>query len=1451
MRINFKKYSFFLVAFLAVILFASFTHTALALETKFPNIPGLPDIDASPTFPNFVDYFLKLAVLIAGALAVFSIVYSGVKMLVSAGDPSAFGEAKERIIGSLSGVVLLMFSFIILQTINPSLTNLGMLGLTSQVNQGAWLARFSPPQAPPAVGAYNPFRISVAYADADPRTLIKNWVFTPAPEVENDIIGNILDPANTFLVYLCEPPGPDEKLWLYDDPGTDDTKTDPLIGYGDLKTIPCLYSYDDIVDEKGNIDLAKLTQVSLPLENAKSLKMEDEKPGVRFFTKANCTGDSTETITQTGALPTAFQNRPILSAKILNGNGQTDPRYSFVLTRDPNARGACSIPYSYFSSEDIKSASNPGGLCIELVGSSCGGGTTTPTTPPTSAICGDLICDSSENFASCPTDCSPATTIVLGCMDPGADNFNLNANTSDGSCTYSPTPACIPPVNLNLGNNYVVLNNYTYLGLPVQDWQNNSEGGRIERWYLRGGVWYWQIDLNTNNMVEGYFSGGQWKINGNPQNWIHYNSSTGVWENLTYNCSSTTPTTPPTTGAVCGDLTCNSGETITSCPTDCGSIPTTNKITVHLLVNGIINKDPMIGLYSYNLMSTIGTFQSPALSTFSLAPGIYRLDPEIFPDFDILTSGDCNTISRDFTLTSTSNRDCYITYNYNPVLPPTSTGAVSGCTSGFAINYNPLATIDDGSCISINTACFSYDANCIAGIGTCSSLFPIGSDPTPALYTGDCAINACSNPPVTNFNPFTVGVPTGTCFVLGCKNPLATNYNPAATVDNGSCKIPPTTTTTCTTNSCNLTMGECTCGTSSSMACTTNADCLTSSGLAGTSICGNGTREPGEECDDGNTVSGDGCSSTCLIELVSPIAVTPPSTSATGKLTVNYVLIKNGGTETVNDFTLYVDGIGVVNGAQNPYSAIPHIVSVTPNFHYNTTFSGDCDSGGNVVLNANDIKTCTITNTEKPADLTVTKVVINHGQKKGIANFPLAVDTTNTVISGVSRTFSSGVHTVSEIQDPDYNSSFTAGNCDQSGQVTLEGGVPKTCTLTNEEKPSFISLNIEFIGGPLINSSFNFFIFNYDNTSATPASSLAHAMPQILESGNYNIPSPFDFAANKYSLAISGACDSFGDVKLITNTTQVCTYTYTYTGPSAYNKNNQPKNNIALLKKPTINSKNFFLASLNNFSLAVAGVGCTDPLATNFDPTATTDDGSCTYLSVSGCTNPSAINYNAKATTDDGSCIAPKPGCTDPSATNFDANANQDNGSCTYLATSTSTSTSNTCSSALWSFVYIINGTNPDYQATHQADYTGSGVSFYEDGGPASPNGGPQNNGGERLVGPRYVNLLAKDIAQSSSYFSYESPDQLLKDQGLLQPTVNGGIDTCTKSNYNHRCTGAVYNRGNFLSIYYKKNESDLNESCSFINNDIDYFAQQIFKNNNEYISGPNNKGMYIFPIIP
>ena len=48
--------------------------------------------------------------------------------------------------------------------------------------------------------------------------------------------------------------------------------------------------------------------------------------------------------------------------------------------------------------------------------------------------------------------------------------------------------------------------------------------------------------------------------------------------------------------------------------------------------------------------------------------------------------------------------------------------------------------------------------------------------------------------------------------------------------------------------------------------------------------------------------------------------------------------------------------------------------------------------------------------------------------------------------------------------------------------------------------------------------------------------------------------------------------------------------------------------------------------------------GCTDPAASNFDPEATVDDGSCEYI-ILGCTDPEACNFNPEANEDDGTCL--------------------------------------------------------------------------------------------------------------------------------------------------------------------------------------------------------------------
>ena len=69
--------------------------------------------------------------------------------------------------------------------------------------------------------------------------------------------------------------------------------------------------------------------------------------------------------------------------------------------------------------------------------------------------------------------------------------------------------------------------------------------------------------------------------------------------------------------------------------------------------------------------------------------------------------------------------------------------------------------------------------------------------------------------------------------------------------------------------------------------------------------------------------------------------------------------------------------------------------------------------------------------------------------------------------------------------------------------------------------------------------------------------------------------------------------------------------------------------------------------------------GCTHYKASNYEPKATHDDGSC---ELPGCTNTLATNYDPGATIDDGTCII--YGCTNPEANNYNPIATVDDGNC-------------------------------------------------------------------------------------------------------------------------------------------------------------------------------------------
>jgi MYXO-CTERM domain-containing protein len=79
--------------------------------------------------------------------------------------------------------------------------------------------------------------------------------------------------------------------------------------------------------------------------------------------------------------------------------------------------------------------------------------------------------------------------------------------------------------------------------------------------------------------------------------------------------------------------------------------------------------------------------------------------------------------------------------------------------------------------------------------------------------------------------------------------------------------------------------------------------CIVAVGKTGSGLCGNGTVDTGETCDDGNTTDGDGCSSTCQDETTNPgggkdgggccsVGSSPTGALALGLLTLGLVFVR-------------------------------------------------------------------------------------------------------------------------------------------------------------------------------------------------------------------------------------------------------------------------------------------------------------------------------------------------------------------------------------------------------------------------------------------------------------------------------------------------------------------------------------------------------------------------------
>jgi predicted ribosomally synthesized peptide with SipW-like signal peptide len=315
--------------------------------------------------------------------------------------------------------------------------------------------------------------------------------------------------------------------------------------------------------------------------------------------------------------------------------------------------------------------------------------------------------------------------------------------------------------------------------------------------------------------------------------------------------------------------------------------------------------------------------------------------------------------------------------------------------------------------------------------------------------------------------------------------------------------------------------------------CPTNYTCNTNTcSCEYVPSCGNGIKDEGEQCDDGNNEDNDGCSATCQSE---PAYVV-----------IHKDVVNNGvGTKTSGDFKMTLDDVLTAQDTPiNMGNINNHVVSEQDTFGYIKTYSNDCDASGNITTAWNQTKTCTVTNTMPYGTITVTKEVKNdNGGTLTVASFTLKIDAV-TVSSGVAKNVTVGTHTVSEVGQFGYSATFS-GDCDSSGHVTVAAGENKYCTITNDDIAPSIELVKIVSGGSADPDDFDLSI---DGNIVTSGSSnpvlanTAHALDEEVIVGGYTFTSMTGTSFKGVS------CPSVlnGTITLVPGDVVTCTITNTY-----------------------------------------------------------------------------------------------------------------------------------------------------------------------------------------------------------------------------------------------------------------------------------------------------------------
>lgn len=379
---------------------------------------------------------------------------------------------------------------------------------------------------------------------------------------------------------------------------------------------------------------------------------------------------------------------------------------------------------------------------------------------------------------------------ISGCTDPAAMNYNVDATIDDGSCIYADSCAAnLVSFNLSTAN--------------------------------------WGFEISWNLLLDGEVvaSGDDYESDASYSQWLcledgcytfeMFDSFGDGWNGANYSFTDVGTNLPLSSGTLSADEYGTASFGLNAeCEEECGDL------SFEFIPYG----DPVLGCVISTEATYTGDDQGGTL-VWDFGAGT---PPQTSFDW---TSGYQYSVDGSYDVCVTyTTENCTLTY-CDTFIATDCSGEVSGCTDPSAINYNPNATLDDGSCqyadscltnfalLQVNTEMWGAEISW--------SLFNDGNE----VASGDgyenysdydywlCLEDGCYTIELYDswgdgwnggsfeltladetlisgtlesgeFTYFDFGINTEGCEseIYGCTDPEALNYNPNATADDGSCQ---------------------------------------------------------------------------------------------------------------------------------------------------------------------------------------------------------------------------------------------------------------------------------------------------------------------------------------------------------------------------------------------------------------------------------------------------------------------------------------------------------------------------------------------------------------------------------------------------------------------------------------------------------------------------------------